>query len=156
MRFDDRWRIGGVFLVLYLAVEVVLTRGQPFPSNFDELEHLSYVASLARFGAAASHFSPSFLLGKEWGSGFTTNANYINHPPLFYLVLRLLLSSRAQPDYFDVTVLAVRECGNFDIGNSLRNLHRNPSGIGTAAIAPVLHVRGLESAGYSARIDNQQ
>lgn len=105
MRFDERWRLGGVFLLLYVVVEVVLSRGQAFPSKFDELEHLSYVASLAKFGAAASDFFPNFLLGRDWGSGFTATGNYINHPPIYYLMMRLLMSSREQPDFYDVLFL---------------------------------------------------
>ena len=102
---NERWRIGGVFLLSYLVVELALSWGQPFPSKFDELEHLSYVTSLARFGPATTQFFPGLLLGKAWGSGFGAAQSYINHPPLYYLLLRLLISSRSQPDFYDVLCL---------------------------------------------------
>ena len=68
--------IGGLLTLLYV----------PFPTAYDELQHLSFIHALRDAPALFPHYGAYRVLRPDL-AGWTDAFNYIAHPPLYYLLL---------------------------------------------------------------------
>ncbi len=104
-----RWmaanRLFVVFLGSYVLLALSVALRAPFPNNYDELAHLSYMANVAQFGAPSVAAGDMYLLAPDLAGGFTSVPNYLNHPAGYYRVLSLLLPADGWPTRHTATML---------------------------------------------------
>lgn len=109
IRNFPRWMAANLLFVLYLGSYFVLALSvalrAPFPNNYDELAHLSYMAHIVQFGMPSVGARDMFLLAPDLTRGFTSVPSYLNHPASYYRVLTLLLPADGWPTRHTVTVL---------------------------------------------------
>jgi 4-amino-4-deoxy-L-arabinose transferase-like glycosyltransferase len=88
----------GLFcLAAYMAIALSNALFAPFPNHIDELAHVSYVATIAQHGIAGLDLGTMRMLSPAQTSGLTTEANYLNHPPFYYLMMSWLLPANGWP-----------------------------------------------------------
>lgn len=80
-----------LFIIFHFAGAFTIALIQPFPSVIDELQHLSYVQLMKEAPAIFPDYSTMLVLAEDM-SGWTQTSNYLNHPPLYYLILAPLLN----------------------------------------------------------------
>jgi hypothetical protein len=81
--------VAAVILALFVLSAVFSAERKDITQGFDEVPHTSYVAQIQ----STHDFWPdlkSMRLIDPKSFQFTTEANYLNHPPLFYALLALL------------------------------------------------------------------
>lgn len=93
--------------LLYFCLALATALFAPFPNNFDELAHLSYITAIAQHGLANLDLFAMRLLSPTLPAGFTSDPNYLNHPPGYYLLLRPFLPSDGWPTLETVRLLRV-------------------------------------------------
>jgi hypothetical protein len=87
----------GLFcLAAYVAIALSSALITPFPNHIDELAHLSYVVTIAQHGIAGFDLGAMRMLSATLTS-FTTKADYLPHPPMYYLMLSWLLPAGGWP-----------------------------------------------------------
>ena len=82
-------RIAAVILGLFVLAAVVSAARKDITRGFDELQHVSYVAHIQHTGDASPALETMRLVDPRTFQ-FTSAANYLNHPPKFYVLLALL------------------------------------------------------------------
>jgi hypothetical protein len=88
----------GVVLLLFVVSAAFSAQRKDVSQGFDELAHLSYVASVQRSGKTWPALDTLRMLDSKTFR-FTGEANYLNHPPLFYALLaRLGPTIKNHPD----------------------------------------------------------
>lgn len=95
-RFDRVLPILCLLAACTAGLGLILTK--PFPSAFDELEHVSYAAFLQETGRLLPHFDVQRTLSRESMAVWDDRANYLGHPSPFYLLESLLLDRTLPPD----------------------------------------------------------
>jgi hypothetical protein len=103
--------IAAGYTAVYLCVVMIAAWRQPFPNNYDELAHLSYVVHAARYGLPHIDFGSMVLLRPDLAPGFTSAHNYLNHPPTYYLALSLFMPNEGWPVPGTVLVLRCLNAG---------------------------------------------
>ncbi len=78
--------IAAFILGLFVLAAVVSAGRKDVTQGFDEVAHASYVAHLQRTGFAWPALQRMHMLDPA-SFRFTDEANYLNHPPLFYALL---------------------------------------------------------------------
>ncbi len=78
--------IATVILRLFMLAAIFSAARKDITQGFDELAHASYVAQIQHDGDAWSALQDMRLLDPQTFR-FTNQANYLNHPPLFYALL---------------------------------------------------------------------
>jgi hypothetical protein len=78
-----------VILVLFVLSAALSADRKGITAGFDEVAHTSYVAHIQHSGDAWPDLNAMRLIGPQ-SFQFTGEANYLNHPPLFYDLLALL------------------------------------------------------------------
>jgi hypothetical protein len=78
--------VAGIILGLFMLAAVVSAERKDVTQGFDEVAHAAYVAHLQQTGFAWPALQHMRLLDAHTFH-FTQEANYLNHPPLFYALL---------------------------------------------------------------------
>lgn len=78
--------VAAVILGLFVLAAVVSAARKDITQGFDEVAHVSYVAQIQRDGMAAPNLKGLRLLDPS-NFEFTAQANFLNHPPMFYALL---------------------------------------------------------------------
>jgi hypothetical protein len=78
--------IAAVILGLVMLAAILTAARKDVTEGFDELAHVSYVADIQTTGDAWPPLASVHLLDPH-SFQFTGNADYLNHPPLFYALL---------------------------------------------------------------------
>lgn len=86
-------RAAVVALVAFAAFALSIAIWMPFPSTFDELQHLSVVRSQQQAPALFADAGRYRVLDAHNPDRWTATRNYINHPALYYLTLAPLLAA---------------------------------------------------------------
>lgn len=81
--------VAAVILALFVLSAVLSAQRKDITQGFDEVAHTSYVAHIQHTGDAWPRLEAMRLLDPKTFQ-FTTEANYLNHPPLFYALLAAL------------------------------------------------------------------
>lgn len=81
--------IAAVILGLFVLAAVFSAARKDITQGFDEVAHASYVAHIQHSGAAWPALEDLRLVDPQTFR-FTTETNYLNHPPLFYALLAAL------------------------------------------------------------------
>ncbi len=88
---QSTWLGASILLVVYLFGAVLFAVNTPFPTEFDELAHLSYIKAMRDdpvLIAQQDHFN---LLNAEDLDEWGDQRNYLSHPPAFYLLASVLV-----------------------------------------------------------------
>ena len=83
------WRGGTLVLLLFIVVSAFGTVRKDIDHGFDEVAHASYVAYLQHSGDTWPAFAKMPMLDPS-SFRFTSEANYLNHPSPYYLLLARL------------------------------------------------------------------
>jgi len=78
--------VAAVILVLFVVSAAVSAQRKDITRGFDEVAHASYVAHIQRSGDVWPDLNTMRMLDPQ-SFRFTTTANYLNHPPLYYALL---------------------------------------------------------------------
>jgi hypothetical protein len=81
--------IAAVILGLFVLAAILSAGRKDVTQGFDEVAHTSYVAHIQATGEAWPALERMRLLDPH-GFQFTADANYLNHPPMFYALLAAL------------------------------------------------------------------
>jgi hypothetical protein len=81
--------VAAVILALFVLAAVLSAQRKDISQGFDEVAHTSYVAHIQHTGQAWPRLQEMRLLDPKTFR-FTREANYLNHPPLFYALLAAL------------------------------------------------------------------
>jgi hypothetical protein len=81
--------VAAVILGLFVLSAALSAERKPISAGFDEVAHASYVAHIQHSGDAWPDLTAMRLLDPQ-SFQFTGQANYLNHPPLFYDLLAAL------------------------------------------------------------------
>lgn len=81
--------VAAVVLLLFLLAALFSAQRKDVTQGFDEVAHLSYVAHLQRSGEFWPKLETMRMLDPA-SFRFTGEANYLNHPPLYYALLARL------------------------------------------------------------------
>jgi hypothetical protein len=81
--------VAAVILALFVLSAGLSAERKGITAGFDEVAHASYVAHIQHSGDAWPDLNSMRLLDPQTFQ-FTGNANYLNHPPLFYDLLAVL------------------------------------------------------------------
>ena len=81
--------IAVVILLLFLLVALISAQRKDITQGFDEVAHASYVAHLQTSGEFWPKLEDMRMLDPR-SLRFTTEANYLNHPPFYYWLLARL------------------------------------------------------------------
>lgn len=114
----------GAWLVIaaYAAILTGVALSIPFPTRIDEIAHYSMIRALHDQPTLFPDWSRYLLLREDDLLIWSQTHNYINHPPLYYLLLAPLLAVSVDPLLFRlanvlistlallIMVLAVRRC----------------------------------------------
>jgi Predicted membrane protein (DUF2142) len=99
-------RLHAAVLIIFAGRCLIIAFFDSFPSAFDELAHLSYVLHLAENGGLFPAFGDLRMVDPGSPDQWTTQLNYLNHPPPYYLLMSWLV--RALPGSPDGLVLGLR------------------------------------------------
>jgi hypothetical protein len=89
VRTAANWRIGAFVLLLFIVASALGTIHKDIDRGFDEVAHASYVAYLQHSGDTWPAFEKMPMLDPS-SFRFTSDANYLNHPSPYYLLLARL------------------------------------------------------------------
>jgi hypothetical protein len=81
--------IAAILLGLFVIAAAVSAERKDVTQGFDEVAHASYVAHLQRTGFAWPALQQMRMLDPQ-SFRFSADANYLNHPPMFYALLGAL------------------------------------------------------------------
>src|ERR1700691_4547236 len=81
--------VAAVILALFVLAAMLSAQRKDITQGFDEVAHASYVAHIQHTGDAWPRLQDMRLLDPKTFQ-FTGEANYLNHPPLFYALLAAL------------------------------------------------------------------
>ena len=84
-------------LLAFLLVGLGLVATKPYPSPFDELEHVSYAAFLQETGRLLPRFEAQRTLPVDEMGRWDDRANYLGHPSPFYVFVGLFLDRTQAP-----------------------------------------------------------
>lgn len=91
-------------MLFVLAIHVIMTLivvfTGPFPSQVDELQHLSVVRAQFENPTLFPEWSHYRILRPDDLTRWSDDANYINHPSLYYLLLAPLFALTSNPIFF--------------------------------------------------------
>ena len=90
-------------LIAYLAGTLLFATNTPFPTEFDELAHLSYIKAMAEAPALFARHDRLKLLDADRLSSWSNERNYLSHPTAYYLMMSPLIGDEI--DQSDITVL---------------------------------------------------
>ena len=76
----DRLLVCGVLLGVYLLGALLFAWSTPFPTEFDEFAHLSYVAEMSERPALLADHPNMRLLEPTDLSEWSSRQNYLSHP----------------------------------------------------------------------------
>ena len=93
------------YLGFYIVVASLAAAHVAFPNHYDELAQLSYVVQLAIMGMPKIGSASMVLLDPALSAHFTTQPNYLNHPPAYYFGMGLFLPPSGWPTERTVFVL---------------------------------------------------
>lgn len=93
-----RWFVPVLFAALFFVNSLTLQRMVPFPGGFDELQHISYAASLQESGSLLPRFEKQNNLSQDDFRRWTDVPNHVGHPSPFYLLVALLLDRSLSPE----------------------------------------------------------
>ncbi len=74
---------------VFITTAILVAHAGPFPSQFDELQHLSYIRWMARAPFLFPDYGHMPTLAPDL-TGWTAAPNYLAHPPLYYGLMSLL------------------------------------------------------------------
>ncbi|MGL4303352.1 MAG: hypothetical protein ACRCS5_11695 [Sphingomonas sp.] len=80
-----------VVLVVFAALTTMVALRMPYPSTFDELPHVSVVRAQYEHPAPFADASTYRMVSRDDLARWTTASNYINHPPLYYMMIGQML-----------------------------------------------------------------
>src|ERR1700730_18189581 len=80
------WLVCAFVLLLFVAAATLSAIRKDVTLGFDEVAHASYVAHLQHSGETWPAFEDMRMLDPS-GFGFTSEANYLDHPSPYYLLL---------------------------------------------------------------------
>ena len=89
VRARANWGVGAFVLLLFIVVTALSTIHKDINRGFDEVAHASYVAYLQHSGDTWPGFAKMPMLDPS-SFRFTSEANYLNHPSPYYLLLARL------------------------------------------------------------------
>lgn len=84
-----RWRVCVIVLFLFIAAAALSAIRKDVTQGFDEVAHASYIAHLQHTGETWPAFPDMWMLDPS-GFRFADEANYLNHPSPYYLLLARL------------------------------------------------------------------
>ena len=85
----DWWRVCVIILSFFVVAATLSAVRKDVTRGFDEVAHTSYVAHLQRSGETWPAFEDMRMLDPS-RFRFTSEPNYLNHPPPYYLLLARL------------------------------------------------------------------
>jgi hypothetical protein len=85
----DCWRVCVIVLLFFVVFATLSAVRKEVPLGFDEVAHISYVAHLQSSGETWPAFEDMRMLDPS-SFHFTGEANYLNHPSPYYLLLARL------------------------------------------------------------------
>jgi len=88
-RASDNLVVAAVILGLFVLSAVFGAERKPITQGFDEVAHVSYVEHIQHSGDAWPALETMRLIDPQTFQ-FTGEANYLNHPPMFYALLAAL------------------------------------------------------------------
>ena len=83
------WRVCAIILVLFIVAAALSAMRKDVTRGFDEVAHASYIAYLQQSGEAWPAFAKMRMLDPS-SFRFTGEANYLDHPSPYYLLLARL------------------------------------------------------------------
>lgn len=86
---NTNWRVCAIVLLLFIVAATLSAVRKDVTRGFDEVAHASYIAHLQRSGETWPAFEDMRMLDPS-SFRFTSEANYLNHPSPFYLLLARL------------------------------------------------------------------
>jgi hypothetical protein len=81
-----QWRVCAIVLLLFIVAATLSAIRKDVTQGFDEVAHASYIAYLQRSGETWPAFEDMRMLDPS-SFQFTREANYLNHPSPYYLLL---------------------------------------------------------------------
>lgn len=87
-------------LAVFIAMTLIVVFLVPFPSQVDELQHLSVIRAQYERPTLFPDWSRYLILRPDDLTQWSATANYINHPSLYYLLLAPLMSVTIDPVVF--------------------------------------------------------
>jgi hypothetical protein len=118
--------VAAIILGLFVLSAVLSADRKGITAGFDEVAHASYVAHVQHSGDAWPDLNAMRLIDPQ-SFQFTSKANYLNHPPLFYDLLAVLgprLESRPQAllayRLIDVAIAAIGFAALLGLGLAAR------------------------------------
>jgi hypothetical protein len=86
---DTNWRVCAVVLLLFIVAAMLSAVRKDVTRGFDEVAHASYIAHLQHSGETRPAFAEMRMLDPS-NFRFTGEANYLNHPSPYYVLLARL------------------------------------------------------------------
>src|ERR1700682_4044489 len=86
---NTNWRICAIVLLIFIVAATIGAVRKDVTQGFDEVAHASYIAHLQRTGETWPAFADLRMLDPS-SFRFTGEANYLNHPAPYYLLLARL------------------------------------------------------------------
>jgi hypothetical protein len=86
---NTNWRVSAFVLLLFVVAATLSAVRKDVTRGFDEVAHASYVAHLQRSGETWPAFEDMRMLDSS-SFRFASEANYLNHPSPYYLLLARL------------------------------------------------------------------
>jgi len=83
---STQWRVCAIVLVLFIVAATLSAMRKDITQGFDEVAHASYIAHLQQSGERWPAFEDMRMLDPS-SFQFTGQANYLNHPSPYYLLL---------------------------------------------------------------------
>ena len=86
---NSNWRVCAIVLLIFIVAATFSAVRKDVTQGFDEVAHASYIAHLQRTGESWPAFADLRMLDPS-SFRFTGEANYLNHPAPYYLLLARL------------------------------------------------------------------
>jgi len=86
---NTNWRVCAIVLLIFIVAATFSAVRKDVTQGFDEVAHASYIAHLQRTGESWPAFADLRMLDPS-NFRFTGEANYLNHPAPYYLLLARL------------------------------------------------------------------
>jgi hypothetical protein len=86
---NTNWRVCAIVLLIFIVAATLSAVRKDATQGFDEVAHASYIAHLQRTGETWPAFADLRMLDPS-SFRFTGEANYLNHPAPYYLLLARL------------------------------------------------------------------
>jgi len=86
---DTNWRVCAFVLLLFIVAATLSAMRKDVTRGFDEVAHASFIAHLQHSGETWPAFADTRMLDPRTFR-FTGEANYLNHPSPYYLLLARL------------------------------------------------------------------